>query len=210
MAGAVSPLIWTMLQPYQRERISSLLLQNPGIRAKVEAHPALGKILLGEEFTEKVWLTHLGYQLTRSKLAVAWGGLTGTGFRRGLFIKYGFLDERHNDFIFASIAHQWGLVGCIGLFLIYIVFIACGLEIAAHNTDPFGRLLAIGLVSMFAVQVIVNIGMTIGIMPITGITLPFISYGGSSLLVSMIAAGLLNNVGRCRPFSVAPRKGVTS
>jgi rod shape determining protein RodA len=210
LAVAVSPLMWMMLHDYQRERISSVLLQNPGIRQKVEASPFLSNLLAGKDFSEKKWLTDMGYQLTRSKLAVAWGGVTGTGFRRGLFIRYGLLDERHNDFIFSSVAHQWGFLGCAAVFLIYIVFIGCGLEIAAHNTDPFGRLMAVGFVAMFAAQAIVNIGMTIGIMPITGITLPFISYGGSSLLVNMIAVGLLHNVGRSRPFSVAPRKGVTS
>jgi rod shape determining protein RodA len=210
LAIAVSPILWLMLQGYQRERISSVLLQSDWLRSQAESSPALGKLLVGEPFTEKKWRNDLGYHLIRSKLAVAWGGLTGTGFRRGPFIKYDFIPERHNDFIFSVIAHQWGFLGCLGLFLIYAVFIACGLEIAAHNTDPFGRLLAVGLVAMFAVQVIVNIGMTLGIMPITGLTLPFVSYGGSSLLVNMIAAGLLNNVGRCRPFSVAPRKGVTS
>jgi rod shape determining protein RodA len=210
LAIVVSPALWMMLHPYQRERISSVLLQSQWLRSQAEKSPALGNLLVGEPFTEKKWRNDVGYQLTRSKLAVALGGVTGMGFRHGLFIKYSLLDERHNDFIFPSIAHQWGFIGCVGLILTYIVFIACGLEIAAHNTDPFGRLLAIGLVSMFAAQVIVNIGMTLGIMPITGITLPFVSYGGSSLLVNMIAVGLLNNVGRCRPFSVAPRKGVTS
>ena len=81
----------------------------------------------------------------------------------------------------------------------------CGLEIAAHNTDPFGRLLAVGIVAMFAVEVIVNVSMTLGLMPITGLTLPLVSYGGSSLLVSMASVGLLNNVGKRRPFSVAPK-----
>ncbi len=210
LAVLVSPVMWRMLQPYQRERVSSVILQSQWLRAEAEDRPALGHLLVGEPFTEKKWRNDVGYQLTRSKLAVAWGGLTGTGFRHGPFVKYGFLPERHNDFVFSSIAHQWGFLGCLTLFLLYIVFIACGLEIAAHNTDPFGRLMAVGLVSMFTVQVIVNIGMTLGIMPITGITLPFVSYGGSSLLVNMTAVGLLNNVGRSRPFSVAPRKGVTS
>jgi cell division protein FtsW (lipid II flippase) len=75
------------------------------------------------------------------------------------------------------------------------------LEIAEHNTDPFGRLLAVGIVAMFAVEVIVNVYMTVGLMPITGLTLPLVSYGGSSLLVSLASVGLLNNIGRCRPFT---------
>jgi cell division protein FtsW (lipid II flippase) len=87
--------------------------------------------------------------------------------------------------------------------MLYVVIVICGLEISVNNTDPFGRLLAVGIVAMFVVEVIINIGMTMGIMPITGLTLPLVSYGGSSLLVNMMAIGLLNNIGRCRPFSLA-------
>ena len=136
---------------------------------------------------------------------MTWGGWSGTGYGRGPFIKYDFLPERHNDFIFSVIAHQWGFLGCLGFLLLYVVLIACGLEIAGHNTDPFGRFLSVGIVAMFVMEVAINVGMTLGLMPITGLTLPFVSYGGSSLLVNMIAVGLLNNVGRCRPFTVAPR-----
>jgi cell division protein FtsW (lipid II flippase) len=85
--------------------------------------------------------------------------------------------------------------------------VICGLEIAANNTDPFGKLLAIGIVVMIVVEVIINVSMTVGLMPITGLTLPLVSYGGSSLLVSMVSIGFLNNVGRCRPFTVAPKAG---
>jgi cell division protein FtsW (lipid II flippase) len=131
--------------------------------------------------------------------------MRGYGFRQGPFIKYDFLWARHNDFVFAIIAHQLGFVGCLGLLLLYVVIIGCGLEIAGNNTDPFGRLLSVGIVAMFAVEVIVNVSMTVGLMPITGLTLPLVSYGGSSLLVSMMALGLLNNVGRYRPFSVAQK-----
>ena len=138
----------------------------------------------------------------RSKFAVASGGAGGYGFRQGPFVKYNFLPFRHNDFIFSIIAHEWGFWGCLGLFGLYAVVIWCGLEIVANNTDPFGKLVAMGIVSMFAVEVLVNVSMTIGLMPITGLTLPFVSYGGSSLLMSMIAVGLLNNVGRCRPFGL--------
>jgi rod shape determining protein RodA len=136
---------------------------------------------------------------------VASGGLTGNGFRKGPFLKYNFLAERHNDFIFAVIAHQWGLLGCLAVLLLYVIIFACGVEIAWHNTDPFGRLIAIGIITMFAVEVITNVSMTIGIMPITGLTLPLVSYGGSSLVVSMAAIGLLNNVGRCRPFIISQK-----
>jgi len=205
MALLISPLLWYKMRSYQRIRISSVVLQNPWIREKAEKHPWLGNMLVGTRFSEKLWKSDWGWHLIRSKYAVASGGAKGYGFRRGPFVKYNFLEARHNDFIFAIIAQQWGFWGCLGLLALYIIIIGCGLEIAAHNTDPFGKLLAVGIIAMFVVEVIINVSMTVGLMPITGLTLPLVSYGGSSLLVSMASIGLLNNVGRCRPFSVAPK-----
>ena len=205
MALLVSPLLWYKMRPYQRTRISSVLLQNSWIRQKAEQNLTVSKILIGKKFSTKQWKDDWGYHLIRSKYAVSSGGTSGYGFRRGPFVKYDFLPARHNDFIFATIAHQWGFLGCLALLGLYVIIIGCGLEIAGHNTDPFGKLLAVGIVAMFAVEVIVNVSMTLGLMPITGLTLPLVSYGGSSLLVSMASVGLLNNVGRCRPFSVAPK-----
>jgi len=203
MAILISPLMWLKMEPYQRIRISSVLLQNGWLRQEAESHPKLGQILVGSRFNAKQWENNWGYHLVRSKFAIASGGAGGYGFRKGPFIKYNFLPTRHNDFIFSVIAHQWGFAGCLGLFMLYALVIACGLEIAANNTDPFGRLIAVGIVAMFAVEVIVNVSMTVGLMPITGLTLPFVSYGGSSLIISMTAVGLLNNVGRCRPFGIS-------
>jgi cell division protein FtsW (lipid II flippase) len=202
----ISPLLWFKMQPYQRLRISSVLLQNDRLRQKAEQNTALGRILVGGNFSERKWQSGWGYHLIRSKYAVASGGATGYGFRQGPFVKYDFLPERHNDFIFAIIAHQWGFFGCVAVLGLYVILLWCGLEIAAANTDPFARLLAAGIVTIFAIQIIVNVAMTVGLMPITGITLPFVSYGGSSLLVSMLCVGLLNNVGRRWPFTVAPRR----
>jgi len=206
MAVSVSPLLWRQMNPYQRIRISSVLLQNSWVRQKAEQSPTLGGILVGAKFSTKQWKSDWGYHLIRSKFAVASGGTKGYGFRRGPFLKYDFLTFREHDFIFAIIAHQWGFIGCLALLGLYAIVVACGLEIAANNTDPFGKLLATGIVAMFTVEVLVNVSMTMGLMPITGLTLPLVSYGGSSLLVSMISIGLLNNVGRCRPFSVAPKR----
>jgi len=211
LAVLISPFLWGLMNHYQRIRISSVLLQFEWVQRKAEQYPTLGRILVGTQFSAKQWKNREGYQLIRSKYAVASGGKTGYGFRRGPFVKYNFLPERHNDFIFAVIAHQWGFLGCLGLLALYAVVIACGVEIAGNNTDPFGRLVAIGIVAMFAVEVIVNVSMTVGLMPITGLTLPLVSYGGSSLLVSMISVGLLNNVGRCRPFGMTrsvPKHGL--
>ncbi len=208
MALVVTPLLWHKMRHYQRIRISSLFLQNAWLREKAEAHPWLGNTLVGTQFTEKGWKDDWGWHLIRSKYAVASGGATGYGFRRGPFVKYDFLKERHNDFIFAIIAQQWGFLGCLAVLGIYVVLVGCGLEIAANNTDPFGKLLATGIVAVFVVEVIINVGMTLGLMPITGLTLPLISYGGSSLVVSLLNIGLLNNIGRCRPFSVAPKRNL--
>jgi len=205
MAILVSPLLWYKMEDYQRIRISSVVLQNAWVREKAEKHPWLGKVLVGTKFSEKQWKSDWGWHLIRSKYAVASGGAKGYGFRRGPFVKYNFLKERHNDFIFAIIAHQWGFWGCLGLLALYIIIIGCGLEIAVNNTETFGKLLAVGIVAMFVVEIIINVSMTVGLMPITGLTLPLVSYGGSSLLVSMASIGLLNNIGRCRPFSVAPK-----
>ncbi|MHC4542563.1 MAG: FtsW/RodA/SpoVE family cell cycle protein, partial [Planctomycetota bacterium] len=206
MALMVSPMLWYKMRPYQRIRISSLLLQNTWIREQAEAHPRLGSALVGTQFTESKWKSDWGWHLIRSKYAVASGGTTGYGFRRGPFVKYDFLEARHNDFVFAVIAQQWGFLGCLAVLGLYVIIVGCGLEIAANNTDPFGRLFAIGIVAVFVVEVIINVGMTVGLMPITGLTLPLVSYGGSSLVVSILCIGLLNNIGRCRPFSVAPKR----
>lgn len=207
LAILVSPALWLKMRPYQRKRISSVLLQSQWLRDRAEESPRLGRLLVGGKFSERSWRMDSGYQLVRSKYAVASGRLTGAGYRRGPFVKYGvLLPERHNDLIFSVIAHQWGFLGCVGFLGLYVLLVACGLEIAHNNTDPFARLLAVGIVAMFVFEVVTNVGMTLGLMPITGLTLPFVSYGGSSLVVSMIAIGLLNNVGRGRPFTVAPKR----
>ena len=198
----VSPLFWHFMKDYQRTRISSVLLQNTWIQKKAEMHPKFAKILVGKNFSKNQWKNDWGYHLIRAKFAVASGRTTGYGFRNGPFIKYNFLPERHNDFVFATIAHQWGFLGSLLLLGLYVIVLGCGLEIAGNNADPFARLLAVGIVTMFAVELIVNVSMTLGLMPITGLTLPLVSYGGSSLLVSTASVGLLNNIGRSRPFGV--------
>ena len=200
MAILVSPFLWSKLAPYQRNRLSSFLLQNDWLRHQAQNHPSLSQFLIGKP-TVTNWARAEGYQLLHSKLAVASGGLFGNGWCQGPYIRYNFLPERHNDFIFAVFSHQWGFIGCIVLLLLYAILIACALEIAWQNTDPFGRYITIGITAMLATQIIVHISMAVGLMPITGLTLPLMSYGGSSLVVNMIAIGILNNIGRCRPFT---------
>ncbi|MCP4453317.1 MAG: FtsW/RodA/SpoVE family cell cycle protein [Planctomycetes bacterium] len=204
MGLMVSPVMWFKMRPYQRSRVASVLFQNEKFCDKVEQTPWLSNVLVGGTFDAGEWRNGDGYNLIRSKLAVASGGGTGRGFRRGPFIKYEkFLPEKENDFIIAAIAHQWGFLGCLGVIGLYGIIFLCGLIIARSNPDPFARLVVMGVLAMFFVQVLENISMSVGLMPITGLTLPLVSYGGSSLLVSFLSVGLLNNIGRCRPFSVA-------
>lgn len=207
----VSPILYLNLRPYQRMRISSLLLQNKWVFEKAHEHPKLAELLAGSTTNLDKWTRDQGFHLRHSTYAIASGGLHGYGFRKGPYITENgrhspwSLPEKHNDFIFAIIAHQWGFLGCLTIFALYAVIVMCALEIAWLNTDPFARLITIGIIAMFAVAVIANIAMTIGLTPITGLTLPFLSYGGSSLMVNMMAIGLLNNIGRGRPFTVAGR-----
>ena len=207
MGLAISPVLWHFMEPYQRMRISSVLLQNEKIFKAAETHPKLAEILVKDPDKLRTWRSGEGYQLIHSKKAITSGGLYGYGFAKGPYLQtpYINLPEPHNDMIFATIAHQFGFFGCAGVLILYVIIIACGIELAWLNTDPFGRLVAVGIATMFAVQVLVNVGMTLGLMPITGLTLPLVSYGGSSLLVNLIAIGLINNIGKHRPFSVAKK-----
>ena len=205
LAVLATPALWHFMHSYQRMRISSVLLQNDRIFAAAEANPRLAEILVGDKDKLRTWRVGEGYHLLHSKQAIAAGGVWGYGFGKGPYIRYDYLPERHNDFIFGAIAHQFGLVGCMVVLLLYTVIIAAAMEIAWLNTDAFGRMIAAGIGAMFAVEVLVNVNMTLGLMPITGLTLPLVSYGGSSMIVHMIAIGLLNNIGRSRPFSVAKK-----
>ncbi len=204
-AGAVAPLLWHKMLPYQRMRISAVLLQSDWIYQKAQEHPGLATVLAGSPQDLTNWKKKEGYQLMHSKIAIASGGIWGYGFRKGPYLQENTLPERQNDFIFPIIAHQFGLVGCLAVLLLYAIIVVCGVEIAWQNTDPFARLVTVGILTMVSVEVVVNVSMTLGLMPITGLTLPLVSYGGSSLVVSMTAIGLLNNIGRSRAYSVANR-----
>src|SRR5207248_3307743 len=106
-----------------------------------------------------------------------------------------YLPEGRTDFILCFIGERWGLVGTLVTLALYLVLFARGLLIAAATREPYGRLLAVGIVALLATETVINTGMTVGLMPITGLTLPFASYGGSSLLANSLAVGLLLNVG---------------
>jgi cell division protein FtsW len=136
-----------------------------------------------------------GYQNIQSLVGIASGGLTGTGLGESR-AKWGFLPEAHTDFIFAIIGEELGLVGALVVVLLFVTLCVLGCRAALLAPDRFGMLIAAGVTVWFGAQAFVNIGAVIGILPITGVPLPFVSYGGSSLLFSMVAAGLLLNVAR--------------
>lgn len=139
---------------------------------------------------------HLSYQTYQAMIAIAQGGTTGAGPGRGLNKLGDFLPLAHSDFIFAVIAEELGLIGVVAVVGGFLVLTYCGVQIALAARDRFGMLLAGGIVGWIVVQTVINIGGVIGLMPVTGLTLPFFSAGGSSLFVCMASAGLLLNVAR--------------
>ncbi len=136
----------------------------------------------------------IGYQLNQSKITVGSGKFFGKGYLQGTQGPFRFLPEKHTDFIFAVYAEEWGFLGSIILMCLYLNLIIRGLDTARKAKDDFGRLLALGITSMFVIYLFINIGMTLGLMPVVGIPLPFMSYGGTALLSNLIAVGLLINV----------------
>jgi rod shape determining protein RodA len=140
-----------------------------------------------------------GWSLIQSKIAVGSGGLAGKGLFNGTQTQLGFVPEHATDFIFTVVGEEFGFIGSIVLLALYALLIGLGLGIAAGARDKFGQLVAVGIVAMFAFHVLVNVGMTLGIMPVTGIPLPFISYGGSSLVTCLASVGVLLNVALQRP-----------
>ncbi len=141
------------------------------------------------------------FQINMAHTAMGSGGLAGKGF--GNVPVGARVPEAHNDMIYALIGEQFGFFGCLVVLAAYIVLFTAGIEISAANREPFGKLVAIGIVALLAGQSFINLMVVTKLMPVTGVTLPFISYGGSSLLASYLAAGLLLNVGQNRPVVLA-------
>jgi rod shape determining protein RodA len=160
---------WFMLHDYQKTRIRTFL--NP------EADP------LGS-----------GYHIIQSKIAVGSGGFWGKGFMAGTQSQLSFLPERHTDFAFSVFAEEWGFAGCLLLLLGYLFLVVWGIYIARRAADRFGMFLAIGVTAMIFWHIVVNLGMVIGLMPVVGVPLPLFSYGGTSMITTMIGVGLLMNV----------------
>ncbi len=169
----VLPVTWLVLKPYQKERIMTFV--DP------ERDP-LGK----------------GYQVAQSKIAIGSGGLVGKGLFRGSQNQLGFLPTRHTDFIFSVVGEELGFVGVIASLGLLTFIIFRSIYNARTARDNLGLFIAMGVVGTFFFHLIVNVGMVIGFMPTTGIPIPFLSYGGSSVLNAFIALGLVMSVGRCR------------
>lgn len=138
--------------------------------------------------------TGAGYHVIQSQIAIGSGGWWGVGWRQGSQAQLNFLPEHHTDFIFSVVGEELGFVRAVGVLGLYFILLYRILRIAANARDMFGALLAGGVASTFAFHILVNVGMTTGIMPVTGIPLPLFSYGGSSMLANMLALGLVLNV----------------
>ncbi|OEU73250.1 MAG: rod shape-determining protein RodA [Desulfuromonadales bacterium C00003068] len=135
-----------------------------------------------------------GYHIIQSKIAVGSGGLWGKGFMQGTQSQLSFLPERHTDFAFSVFAEEWGLFGCILLLALYLAIVLRGINIARKADSSFGMYLAIGITAMIFWHIIVNLGMVIGLLPVVGVPLPLFSYGGTSMVTTMIGCGLLLNI----------------
>ena len=135
-----------------------------------------------------------GYNIIQSKIAVGSGGFTGKGFVKGTQSQLRFLPEQHTDFAFSVFAEEWGFIGCLLLITLYLFLILWGLNIARRCNDRFGGLLAVGVTAMLFWHTAINIGMVIGLFPVVGVPLPFFSYGGTSMITSMVGIGLLQNI----------------
>jgi rod shape determining protein RodA len=165
-------------------------------------HPLL-HLLLKEHQIERIQIfldpasdpTGAGYQATQAKIAIGSGMLTGKGFHRGTQALGNWIPEPHNDFVFAVLAEEFGFVGGSLLIAVYLGLIYRMIRIALNTDHPFGAYVTAGVVGMLLFQVYQNIGMTLGLMPITGIPLPLVSYGGSSLVTQLLAIGLVLGVG---------------
>jgi rod shape determining protein RodA len=170
LSGLIAvPLVWFSLKGYQKQRIMTFL--DPD-------RDPLGA----------------GYHIIQSKIAIGSGMLTGKGFLKGTQNALAFLPEQHTDFIFSVLAEEWGFAGALIMLLLMLLLVVWGLRIAHGCRDTFGTILAAGITAMIFWQVFINIGMVMGLMPVVGVPLPFISYGGSSVVTMMISVGVLMGI----------------
>jgi cell division protein FtsW len=169
--------------------------------------PLAGYIMTMEEYRLRRWLTFLdpwknpsgdGYQIIQSLMAFGSGGFWGTGLGKG-YQKLFYLPEPHTDFIFSVVGEELGLIGVLVILGAYAFIMKEGFMIAARTRDRFGALIAAGLTTAIGIQACIHMGVALALLPTKGITLPFLSYGGTSLVLNMACIGLLMNIGASRP-----------
>jgi rod shape determining protein RodA len=168
--GSLSPAIWFSLKEYQRKRLLTFL--NPNLDPR-----------------------GAGWHVLQSKIAVGSGGFWGKGYLQGTQKKLSFLPEQHTDFIFATFSEEFGFIGVLVVLSLYSWLLFRGIIIARQARNRFASFTAIGILAIISFHIFLNIGVTLGIMPVTGIPLPFLSYGGSSLITMMVMTGILLNIG---------------
>ena len=166
--GIFSPLVWNRLAPYQQKRILTFV----GLESDPQG---------------------IGYQVIQSKVAIGSGGLLGKGFMEGTQTQLRFLPEQHTDFIFSVIGEEFGFFGALLILVLFLIILIRGVQIAASVRNKYTSLVVIGAVIILALHVIINVGVTVGIMPVTGLPLPFVSYGGSSFITFSLLIGLILN-----------------
>jgi len=174
------------LENYQRHRLMTYFGKEFASKDATHEERKKAKILQGAR----------SYNVEQALISVGSGGLTGKGWRQGTQYSLGFLPRSvaHNDFIFSVIAEEEGFVGSVIVLTLYTVILFSGIKIASQARDRLGKILAVGVVALLFSHIFINIGMNIRLMPVTGIPLPLLSYGGSSVLCSLIAIGILQNV----------------
>jgi rod shape determining protein RodA len=171
--GIATPTIWSQLHPYQQKRIITFI--NP------EQDPR-----------------GAGYQIIQSQVAIGSGGFWGKGYLKGSQTHLRFLPAQHTDFIFSVIGEEFGFLGIAIILSLYLVFLLRLVFIAGSVRHQFGSLVVIGITTIIAFHIIVNVGMTIGFAPVTGLPLPFLSYGGSFLMANLLMAGVVLNISKNR------------
>ncbi len=170
-AGTIATPLWNSLQPYQKNRL--LVYLDPSLDPR-----------------------DAGYQVIQSKVAIGSGGLTGKGYLEGTQKRFDFLPEQHTDFIFSVVGEEFGFLGVILALILFGFLLLRLVRLASEASDPFAGLVLLGIFGAWFVHIFVNVGMTVGLVPVTGIPLPFVSYGGSFLLMSWVALAVSVRVGR--------------
>jgi rod shape determining protein RodA len=184
--------LWS-LKPYQKSRIDGFLAQL-GIEERDHTAQTEAERIQRKKANRKALKNKENYQVSKSKVAIGSGGLGGVGHGRGEEHALYWVPERHTDFIFAGVANEWGLMGSLAVLALFGWLLAAILGVALRQRDPAGRLICIGVFALFGFQAFINIAMTVGLMPVTGLTLPFMSHGRSSVVVSILAVALVCNV----------------